>query len=45
MSNNIKVFTFLVFFQANGEAAQGKYAGGEAGAATGESLYVANHAY
>lgn len=31
--------------KANGEAAQGKYAGGEAGAATGESLYVANHAY
>ncbi|RUS69575.1 hypothetical protein EGW08_022659 [Elysia chlorotica] len=31
--------------QANGAAAVGKYAGGGEGAAGGESLFVANHAY
>ncbi|XP_072034517.1 LOW QUALITY PROTEIN: fructose-bisphosphate aldolase A-like [Amphiura filiformis] len=31
--------------KANGDASIGKYAGGVAGAATGESLYVANHSY
>jgi len=31
--------------QANGLAAQGKYGGGAAGAAGGQSLFVANHQY
>lgn len=31
--------------KANGEAAVGKYAGGVSGAATGQSLFVAGHAY
>jgi len=31
--------------KANGEASMGKYAGGIAGAAAGQSLFVANHAY
>ena len=32
-------------FQGNGAAAVGKYEGGGAGAAGGDSLFVANHAY
>lgn len=35
----------LSFLQANGAAAVGQYQGGGDGAATGESLFVANHAY
>ena len=35
----------LCFLQANGAAAVGKYSGSGAGAAGGESLFVANHAY
>jgi len=31
--------------KANSEASQGKYAGGIAGAAAGQSLFVSNHAY
>ena len=31
--------------QANGLAALGQYGGGVEGAATGQSLFVANHAY
>lgn len=36
---------FLKRAKANGEAALGKYSGGVEGAATADSLYVANHAY
>lgn len=35
----------MFVFQANSEAALGKYGGGVAGAAAGSSLFVANHAY
>lgn len=36
---------FLKRAKANGDAALGKYSGGVGGAATGQSLYVENHAY
>ena len=35
----------VAVFQANSEACVGKYAGGVAGAAGGQSLFVAGHAY
>ena len=38
-------FVFFFYFQANSEAARGVYAGGVAGAAGGQSLFVANHSY
>ena len=37
--------TVLLLLQANGEAAKGEYAGGISGAAGGQSLFVADHAY
>jgi len=32
-------------FMANGDAAQGKYAGGVGGAAADEGLFIKDHAY
>lgn len=49
MSRNEYCANMILFcfksFQANGQAALGKYDGGVAGAATADSLYVSNHAY
>lgn len=40
-----RLITFaFIYFQANGQAAIGQYKGG-AGAAAGQSLFVASHAY
>ena len=44
-TSSLFVTLSVVVFQANGEACLGKYAGGVAGAAGGQSLFVAGHAY
>ena len=35
----------IIFLKANSLASKGQYFGGEKGAAGGESLFIANHAY
>jgi hypothetical protein len=42
---DLAYISVATLFQANSEAAVGKYAGGVAGAAGGQSLFVAGHAY
>jgi hypothetical protein len=36
---------FDYYFQANSEAALGKYTGGMSGAAAGETLFIKDHNY
>lgn len=39
-------FFYLIYFQANGNAAQGKYVAGSVSGASGDAaLFIANHAY